>query len=381
MSDFDVVVIGGGIAGVSVAYELSGTHRVAVVEAEAHLAFHSTGRSAAMFIPNYGYGPARPLTVASYRFFADPPEGLADGPLLSPRGVLWVARPDQVSSLGEIARAGEATGSRVFELSAEEAREKVPVLRLEVTGGAVWEPDPQDFDVAAIHQAYVRGLRANGGTVLTSSPVRSLARRGDGWRVEAGDATLTCRIVVNAAGAWGDVVASLAGLEPVGLQPMRRTAFMVAGDPAWATWPMVVHAAHEYYFKPDGPQILCSPADETPSEPRDARPDPLDVALAIERINEATTLDIRSVRSEWAGLRTFAPDRNLVVGPDPAEPAFFWSVGQGGTGIQAAPATAELLAAMVRGDSVPSHIEETGLDLEELSPARPALGRSRLASR
>jgi len=186
---------------------------------------------------------------------------------------------------------------------------------------------------------------------------------------------------VNAAGAWGDTVASLVGLSPVGLQPLRRTAFMVTGDMDWAAWPMVVSAAHDYYFKPDGPQVLCSPSDETPSEPVDARPDPLDVALAIEKINEATTLEIRSVRSEWAGLRTFAPDRDLVIGPDPEEPTFFWMVGQGGTGIQAAPATAELLAALVRGESVPAHIEAVGVDLEDVSPARPALAEARLASR
>lgn len=381
MTDFDIAVVGGGIAGVSAAYELSKTHRVVLAESEAQLAHHSTGRSAAMFIPNYGYGAARPLTVASYRFFSEPPEGLADAPLLSPRGVLWVARPDETSLLPEIARAGEASGSRVIELTPEEAREKVPVLRLERTGGAVWEPDPQELDVAATHQLYVRGLRRNGGTVLTSAPVTSLERSQGKWRVEAGDSVLTCEVVVNAAGAWGDTVASLVGLSPVGLQPLRRTAFMVTGDMDWAAWPMVVSAAHDYYFKPDGPQVLCSPSDETPSEPVDARPDPLDVALAIEKINEATTLEIRSVRSEWAGLRTFAPDRDLVIGPDPEEPTFFWMVGQGGTGIQAAPATAELLAALVRGESVPAHIEAVGVDLEDVSPARPALAEARLASR
>jgi D-arginine dehydrogenase len=381
VTDFDVVVIGGGIAGVSVAYELSKTHRVAVIEAEAQLAFHSTGRSAAMYFQNYGAGPIRPLTVASYPFLSQPPEGLADGPLLSPRGALWVARPDQMELLPGIARAGEATGSRVHELSPEEAREMVPVLRADRIGGALWEPDPQELDVAAIHQAYVRGLRRNGGTILTSSPVTALARRREVWHVRAGDSGLTCRMVVNAAGAWGDVVASFADIAPVGLRPLRRTAFMVAGEPDWSDWPMVVNAAHEYYFKPDGSQILCSPADETPSEPADARPDPADVALAIERINEATTLDIRSVRSEWAGLRTFASDGALVLGPDPAEPTFFWCVGQGGTGIQAAPATAELLAALVRADRPPTHIEEAGVDLGELSPARPSLHNARLGSR
>lgn len=380
MTDFDVAVVGGGMAGVSAAYELAKTHRVAVLEAEGQLAFHSTGRSAAMFFQNYGAGPIRPLTVASYPFLSCPPDGLADAPLLSPRGALWVARPDQMDLLPEVAEAGVATGARVFELSPEEASEKVPALRVGTLGGALWEPDPQELDVAAIHQVYVRGLRRHGGTVLTSFPVESLTRRDGVWHVGSVASKVTARAVVNAAGAWGDAVASLAGVTPVGLQPFRRTAFMVAGERAWSGWPMVVNVAHEFYFKPDGGQILCSPADETPSEPTDARPDPIDVALAIERINAATTLDIRAVRSEWAGLRTFAPDRALVVGPDPDEPTFYWLVGQGGTGIQAAPAAAELLAAQVRSDPIPTHLEAAGVDPLELSPARATLVRSRLGS-
>ncbi len=227
-----------------------------------------------------------------------------------------------------------------------------------------------DLDVAALHQAYVRGLRARDGRILTSAPVSSVEERGIDWLVQAGPHELTATTIVDAAGAWGDEVAELAGVEPVGLTPMRRTAFMVAGDPAWSDWPMVVNVDHDFYFKPDGSQLLCSPADETPSPPCDARPEMTDVALAIERINEATTLEIRSVRSQWAGLRTFAPDRAMVIGPEPSAPGFFWLVGQGGTGIQTAPAAATLLAAQVRGEPLPAQLDQAGVDPHRLGPAR-----------
>jgi D-arginine dehydrogenase len=202
------------------------------------------------------------------------------------------------------------------------------------------------MDVAAIHQAYVRRLRSNGGTIATSREVTDLAA-GPPWRVVTPDGTWEADRVVNAAGAWGDEIAELAGLRPVGLVPKRRTAFMVTAPPESAEWPLVTDADHSFYFKPDGVQLLCSPADETPSEPVDARPEDVDIALAIERINEVTSLGIRSIRSSWAGLRTFAPDGSMVIGPDPDEPTFHWLVGQGGTGIQTAPAAAELLADLV----------------------------------
>lgn len=366
----DVVVVGGGIAGVSAAYHLAETHSVVLVEAEAHLAHHSTGRSAALFFENYGALPIRPLTRASLSFFTEPPGGLTEAALVSPRGAMWIADPDQRATLERIRDEGRSTGSTVQELSPTAAVDKVPVLRLDRLASALWEPDPLDLDVAAIHQAFVRGFRAAGGTILTSSRVTGLAFDGNRWSIEAGRECLSAPVVVDAAGAWGDAVADLAGVRPVGLQPRRRTAFMVAGDEAWSTWPMVVDADHRFYFKPDGPQLLCSPADETPSDPTDARPDPVDVALAIERINRATTLGIRSVRSEWAGLRTFAPDGSMVIGRDPGRPEFVWLVGQGGTGIQTAPAAGALTASVVREEPLPASLDSAGVDPEALGPRR-----------
>lgn len=369
---FDVIVVGGGIAGVSAAFALSGTHRVCVLEAEAVLAHHSTGRSAALLFDNYGSAGTRPLTKASRPFFTDPPAELTDVPLLTPRGALWLARPDQMDGLEQIRREGAEFGSASALLTPDEAHEMVPVIRPELIAAALYEPDPTDIDVAAAHQAYVRGLRSNDATVITAAPVGGLTRTGAQWTVTAGEHQLTAPVVVNAAGAWGDDVAKRAGVEPVGLTPMRRTAFMVGGDAAWAEWPFVVDASHEFYFKPDGSQLLCSPADETPVEAGDARPDAMDVAWAIEQINQATTLGIRSVRSEWAGLRTFAPDREMVIGPDPTAPGFFWLVGQGGTGIQTAPGAAELLATMVREEPLSPLLAGTGLD-----PSRLAVDRLR----
>ena len=366
----EVAVIGGGIAGVSAAYHLASTHRVTVLETEAQLAHHSTGRSAALFFENYGAGPIRPLTRASRRFFTNPPREISESPLISPRGALWIGRPDQAETLARIEREGRETGCTMLPLSPTEAVERVPVIVGEKLAGALLEPDPLDMDVAAIHQVFVRGLRAAGGDILTSAPVTSLGRRNGRWRITAGTHEMEAEVVVNAAGAWGDQVAEMAGVAPVGLTPMRRTAFMVTGDETWSGWPMVVDADHDFYFKADGSQLLCSPADETPTEACDARPDPIDVALAIERINDATTLGIRSVRSEWAGLRTFTPDRSMVIGPEPSHAGFVWLVGQGGTGIQTAPAAGQLVAAIVREAPLPDDLSSFGVDPSVLGVER-----------
>ncbi len=331
----DVVVIGGGIAGVSVAAELSVNRTVTLLEGEATLAYHTTGRSAALFFGSYGHPDTLPLTRRSLEWFENPP---TDHPVLSPRGALTVAFSGDLPEL----EGG-------IPISATEAVERVPVLDGDQLIGAVWEPDAADMDVAAIHQAYVRRLRSNGGEIVTGHRVTHLARDST-WTITTSDGTWEADVVVDAAGAWGDEIAMMAGLRPVGLVPKRRTAFMVTAPQDSERWPLVTDAGHHFYFKPDGTQLLCSPADETPSEPCDARPEDVDIAIAIDRINEATTLGIRSIRSSWAGLRTFAPDGSMVIGPDPDEASFFWLVGQGGTGIQTAPAAAQLAAGLVAGD-------------------------------
>ncbi|HKX75590.1 MAG TPA: FAD-binding oxidoreductase [Acidimicrobiia bacterium] len=362
----EVVVVGGGIAGVSAGYYLAVAGcRVTLVEAEEVLAFHATGRSAALYFESYGVPAVRALTRASRPFFENPPPELAEVRFLEQRGALWIARRDQRPRL----EAEFSVGSPTMEwLEPAKARALVPALKPAYLEAAIYEPEALDLDVAAIHQAFVRGLRRAGGTILLSSPLTALNRHGSQWEVVAGANTLSAEVVVNAAGAWGDEVAHLAGAAPLGLQPCRRTAFMVPGDPSYAPWPLVADIDNEFYFRPDGSQVLCSLADETPVPPGDARPEPADIALAIERINTATTLDIRTVRSSWAGLRTFTTDRNMVIGFDPHLPGLFWLVGQGGTGIQTAPAAGALSASLIAGTPPPPQL--TAADLQAFAPDR-----------
>lgn len=368
MTDF--AVIGGGIAGVAAAAHLAPHGSVTLLEMESSLAYHTTGRSAALFVVNYGGEGSRPLAQASRRFLEDPPEGSTDGSLLSDRGALWVADDSQLDHLHLIADEGLRSGAGSVLVGPDEMLRMVPRLRPERIGAGLYEPSARDIDVAALHQAFVRIARRNGAEIRLSSPVTGLARLGQGWRVSTPDGTFDCSSVVNAAGAWGDRVAVMAGVEPIGLQPMRRTAFMVPGDQAFAAWPMVVDVDHRFYFRPDGVQLLCSLAEETPSDPGDARPEMEDVALAIERINQATTLDIRTVSSQWAGLRTFAPDRDLVIGEEPGAPGFFWLVGQGGTGIMTSPAFGALVASQVVNGALPDDLAVAGVDPARTSPAR-----------
>ncbi len=372
------VVIGGGIAGVSAAHALSevvvdgARIDVTLVEAEKALSLHTTGRSAAQLILNYGAHPIRALTRASLRFLHDPPDPLVDHPLLEARDVVNVATADQDESVERVLAEGRATNPDIREIPVAEAQMLFPPLRPGWTKRAILEPDSYDIDVAGLHQAFVRGLRANGGTIRLPAPVVELEHRSSGWALKLTDGDeLAADVVVNAAGAWGDVVAERAGIRPVGLQPMRRTAFMTPSRyEESAGWPLVADVDHNWYVKPDGSQFLCSPADEQPSEPCDAKPEEIDVALAIDRINAATTLDIRHVASSWAGLRTFTADRSMVIGPEPAEPTFVWCVGQGGTGIQTAPAAGRLVADLVARGEPGATFDDVDLDLPGLLPDR-----------
>ncbi|MEX2280160.1 MAG: FAD-binding oxidoreductase [Acidimicrobiia bacterium] len=360
----DIVVIGGGIAGISAAAEMAMSGAaVTLLEAEPQLAYHTTGRSAALYLENYGHPTVRALSRASRRYFENPPS--VDSPVLTERGALVVAPPDQVDLLRRQMAEGREHGTHLEELSPPEARGIVPVLREEQIALASYESDAADIDVAAVHQSFVRTFRAHGGAIVTGARVGWM-RRATEWSITATTGeTYSAEVVVNAAGAWCDVIADLAGARPIGLLPKRRTVFMVSAPNGSDRWPMTVDAAHTFYFKPDGSQLLCSPADETPTEPCDARPEEVDIALAIERINEITTLGIRSVRSSWAGLRSFVPNGGMVIGFDDEVDGFFWLAGQGGTGIQTSPAAAALAADLVAGTT-----PRSGLDPAPFSPDR-----------
>ena len=369
----DAVVIGGGIAGVSAAHFLaSAGAQVTVLDQEPVLGQHTTGRSAAMYLENYGSTPVRRLVLSSRSFLEAPPPGLVDAELLSPRPALEVGGPDDVDRLHERARDGAALVPDVRFLTPQQAVEACPALRPEAVGGAVLAPGCMDLDVMALHQAFVRGLRRAGGSVRTTTPVVALERAPRGWRVQVPGGAITARIVVNAAGAWGDVVASMAGVAPVGLRPLHRTAFTVPapGGAQARAWPLVHDLDEGWYFKPEGADLLCSLADETPAEPGDARPREEDVALALERINEATTLDLRHVRTAWAGLRTFTPDSVPVVGEDSDAPGFVWVAGLGGFGIMTAPAVGMLAAAAALGLPTPRELADHGVDPADYAATR-----------
>lgn len=367
-----VVVIGGGIAGVSAGWELARRSAdVLVLEAESTLAHHTTGRSAAHLIENYGSGPVRPLTHASLGFLHSPPEGLVDHPLLERRGTLHIASEAQSAVVDQLFADAAEHNIEQHELTADDAVAIVPWLRAELIDRAVWEPQSQNIDVGALHQAFVRGLRAEGARVERAVRVSDIQQERGGWLVQGDGFEHRADIVVNAAGAWGDDIAALAGCAPVGLEPRRRTAFMVA-SPAVPEhpWPLTADAEHSWYIKPDGAQLMCSPADETLSPACDAKPEEIDIARTIDNINAATTLDIRSVRTPWAGLRTFSPDRSMVIGPDPDMPSFVWLVGQGGTGIQTAPGAARLVADLVLDGQPAPEFDQHELDVAQLLPDR-----------
>lgn len=368
----DCLIIGGGIAGASVAYWLAPHARVLLLERESQPGYHATGRSAALFMASYGAPQVRALTLASRAFFDRPPAGFAAQPLLSPRGALMVAAPGQLPALEEHWHTLRAMAPDARRLNAAQAREHVSVLRAEQVLAAVLEPDAADMDVHAIHQGYLRGMRRSGGQLVCDAEVRGLTRERGNWLVEAGGRSYAAPVVINAAGAWVDAIAQLAGVPPIGIQPRRRSAFVFKPPPGIdaSRWPMVYGASEDWYFKPDAGMLLGSPANADAVPPHDVQPEELDIALAIDRIERATTLAIRRPARTWAGLRSFVDDGGLVGGFDDAAPGFFWLAAQGGYGIQTSAAMGEACAALVRGAPLPERIADFGLTAPMLGPQR-----------
>lgn len=368
----DYLIIGAGIAGASIGYWLAPHAKVIVLERESQPGYHSTGRSAALFMESYGPQQIRALTCASRAFLEHPPAGFTDHPILSPRGALMVAGTGQTDLLDEYDAIVRSVSDHARRLDAASACELVPVLRPERVLGAVYEPDAADIDVHALHQGYLRGLRASGGTLFCGAEVTAMEYDRGTWRVTASGEVYEAPVVVNAAGAWCDVIGSLAGAAPIGLVPMRRSAFTFAppDNADISRWPMFIGVDESYYVKPDAGLLLGSPANADPVEPHDVQAEELDIALAIDRIQTMTTLTIRRPRHVWAGLRSFVKDGNLVGGFDPVIPGFFWAAAQGGYGIQSSAAAGEAYAALLRGVPLPSRITDFGVRQEEISPAR-----------
>jgi D-arginine dehydrogenase len=373
MQEFDFAIVGAGIAGVAAAYHLAPQAKVVLLEREHVAAYHTTGRSAALHSETYGSPEIRAITVASGRFYRQPPAGFTDHPLLTPRGALIVGRADEQAAAQRAAGEFAKLVPSVRWLEPAEVLRRQPLLKPEAcAGGAVFE-EAEDMDVAAIHSGFLKGARAAGGALRLNAEVTALERRDGRWTIRlADDETMAAANLINASGAWADVVASLAGAKSVGLVPKRRTAFTfdAPAELALERMPMVIDFGETWYIKPEVGQFLGSPADETPSPPTDAQPEEIDIALAVERIQMATTLQIHRIKNKWAGLRSFVADKNLVVGYDGAIEGFFWLVGQGGYGIQTAAAAGRLAAALALGKALPGDIAELGVSEATLSPKR-----------
>ncbi|HYZ33350.1 MAG TPA: FAD-binding oxidoreductase [Crenalkalicoccus sp.] len=340
---YDALVIGAGMAGATAGAQLPG--RVALLEAEESAGYHATGRSAAIWILNYGPPDIRALSAASRAVFDAPPPGF--GPLARRRAVVFLAPLEQRDLLQAMLAAGEA----LEEVPVAAIAALVPPLRPDYAVAAAIERDAFDIDVAALHQGYLRMLRAAGGALALRHRAGRIWRADGLWHAEAtGGAVFAAPVLVNAAGAWGDEVARLAGVAPLGLQPKRRTALILDPGPHdCADWPLLNDALHSWYVRPEARRkLLVSPADETDSPPGDAQPEELDIALAVDRMQQALDIPVTRVEHRWAGLRTFTPDRSLAIGPSEA-PGFFWMCGQGGYGIQTAPAAGRLVADLVLG--------------------------------
>ena len=363
----DIVVIGAGIAGASVAMRLADEFSVIVLEAEEAPGYHATGRSAAMWVPEYGPPEIRALTKASGAFFQNPPDGFSQTDILSPRGELIVALDGQEELLAEQAEIAP----HLHHLTPDEVAALVPLVRTGHVIGGLHDDTAEDIDVDVLLQGYLRTFRHAGGKLVCSARVETLTYDG-AWKIGTPAGEFSAPIIVNAAGAWGDVVAQLAGIAPVGLVPKRRSAALVPlpdGVNA-SVWPLTIDAAETVYFKPSSGQLMVSPADETPVEPHDAWAEDITIAEAINQFQKLVDVEVTKVNHTWAGLRTFPPDGNPAVGYDAQAEGFFWLVGQGGYGIQTSPALSQTAAALVKNQPLPPEIAAFGISQNDLYPNR-----------
>lgn len=372
--EHDIVVIGAGMAGASVAAHLAKHASVRLLEMEQQPGYHSTGRSAAVFFEHYGNDTVRALTRASREFFAAPGVDFTAATLLKPRAVLMIARTNQAEALSRFL-ASAAAGRDIEIKTAQEAQSLHPLLRSDDLWGGAYIKNAGDIEVHELHQGYLRLLHSRRGALTTDAQVMHLDRSRGAWTVSTAQDSFRAEVVVNAAGPWADQIGKLADAVNVGLQPRKRTACLIKPPPGDVVhdWPMLVDADEEFYLKPDAGMLLLSPADETICEPCDAQADDLDIAIAVDRIERATTLNVTRVTHKWAGLRSFVKDRSPVVGFDPRQPDFFWHAALGGYGIQTAPALSRAAAALALGKSIDEDLLAFGITETALSPSRNSL--------
>lgn len=369
-------IIGAGIAGTSLAYRLaeaSGTgEHIVLLEREDRPGYHSTGRSAAVYTETYGPPVIRALTAASRPFFDNPPPGFSEQPLLHPMGVMLIGGKDRREKADALYEQCRALTPSIRFLQGHEISDLVPVLRPAWTAFGILEPDAMSMDVAAIHEGYLRGFKAAGGDVITDADVIGIGHAANDWEIESRNGTIKAEIVINAAGAWADEIAEKAGLGALGIVPKRRTAlvFQAPGEYDTATWPMINDIDETFYFKPDAGRILASPEEATPMPPCDVQPDEYDIAVTIDRIEKATTMEIRRIDNKWAGLRSFFDDGVPVLGFDARTDGFFWLAGQGGYGITTSDAMARLAAHQLLQLDAPGDIIDKGVDPAVIAPGR-----------
>lgn len=367
----DIIVIGAGIAGASIAAELSKNRPTVLLEMEDQPGYHTTGRSAALYAPSYGPPPIRALTRASWEFFSKDGGDFPAENLISPRTIIMIARLDQMERLrafhkemGSLAKMDELSTQQVLQLN--------PLLRADYVAGALRDNNGFEIDVAALHQGYLRRFKANGGLLICNAAAEKINQDDRNWTIATPAGRFSAPLVVNATGAWADQVNVLAGQSKTGLVPKRRTMIVVPSPPGLdsSSLPMTVDIDEQFYIKPDAGQLILSPADETPSPPCDAQPEELDIAIGIDRIERAMDISVKSVQSSWAGLRSFVADGVPTVGFMDKEKSYFLFAGQGGYGIQIAPALSLLAAAQIEANPMPLGIRREGISESDLDPKR-----------
>jgi D-arginine dehydrogenase len=380
MSDalaLDAVIIGAGIAGTSMAYFMANHAKVIVLERELHAGLHSTGRSAALFSESYGTPQVRALTRASRSFLERPPRGFVENSLLAPRGALVIGSREQSAQVESSYEAIRAHTPQLQLLDESQMRAMLPVLEPRFAQAGMFEPGAADIDVNALHQGFIRGLKQRGSRLECGAQIRSIERSGGEWLLEvtmrgAQPHTLRAPLVIDAAGAWADEVAAIAGVAPLGIEPRRRSAFLFQPPEGAITahWPFVTSVAEEFYFKPDAGLLLGSPANADPVRPHDVQAEELDIAIAIDHIERVTTMRIQRPLRPWAGLRSFVVDGGLVGGFDPSARGFFWVAALGGYGIQTCAAMGEACASLALGRALPTHLTDAGLSAAMLGVER-----------